>query len=143
MSLAPSLLQGLAGGLMIGAAASVMLLGAGRIAGVSGLFARALHLTKSCGPDGLAVGFVLGLPLGALLIQFALGPVATRFPPLALLLIGGLLVGYGVRLGSGCTSGHGVCGVARLSKRSLAATAAFMTAGVATVAAMNAAGLAW
>ncbi|MBY6241731.1 YeeE/YedE family protein [Methylosinus sp. Sm6] len=143
MSLAQSIVHGLAGGLMIGAAASAVLLGAGRIAGVSGLLARALRLTQGCGPDGLATGFVLGLPLGALLMQLALGPVETRFPPLALLLIGGVLVGYGSRLGSGCTSGHGVCGLSRLSKRSVVATAVFMSAGVATVAAMNAAGLAW
>ncbi|ATQ68300.1 MULTISPECIES: YeeE/YedE family protein [Methylosinus] len=143
MSLAQSIVQGLAGGLMIGAAAAVVLLGAGRVAGVSGLLARALHMTKACGPDGLAAGFVIGLPLGALLIALACGPVETRFPSLTMLLIGGILVGYGSRLGSGCTSGHGVCGMSRLSKRSLVATAVFMTAGFATVAAMNAAGLAW
>jgi uncharacterized membrane protein YedE/YeeE len=143
MALADQIAQGLAGGLMIGAAAALVLLGAGRIAGVSGLFARALRLTKACGPDGLAVGFVIGLPLGALLVGSALGPVETRFPPLAMLLIGGLLVGYGTRLGSGCTSGHGVCGLSRLSKRSLVATSVFMLVGVLTVAAVNAAGLSW
>ncbi|WP_166144730.1 YeeE/YedE family protein [Methylosinus sp. RM1] len=143
MTLFSSMTQGLAGGLMIGASASIMLLAAGRIAGVSGLFARTLGLTKACGPDGLAAGFVVGLPLGAGALVLLTGPIEMRFPPLAMLLIGGLLVGYGARLGSGCTSGHGVCGLSRLSKRSLVATGVFMSVAAATVAAMNAAGLAW
>jgi hypothetical protein len=143
MTLAQSMSQGLAGGLMIGVASAIMLLGAGRIAGVSGLFARLLRLSQSCGPEGLADAFILGLPLGALLVRVVIGPVETHFPSIAFLVLGGLLVGFGTRLGSGCTSGHGVCGMSRLSKRSLVATAVFMTAGIATVAAINAAGLAW
>ena len=106
-----------------------MLLGAGRIAGVSGLFARAA--ASDAEPAGRMVSptrFILGLPLGALLVRVAVGPVETHFPSIALLLLGGLLVGFGTRLGSGCTSGHGVCGMSRLSKRSLVATAVFMTA---------------
>lgn len=129
---------------MIGLAAAIMLLGAGRIAGVSGLAARAAGIASAGAPRAVALAFVAGLPLGAFFLATQLGPVTTRFPnsPL-LLLVGGLLVGFGTRLGSGCTSGHGVCGVSRLSPRSLAATAVFMGMGVVSVAVMNALGLAW
>src|SRR3546814_17988741 len=95
-------LAGLIGGLMIGLAAAVMLLGLGRIAGVSGLAARAAGLTDSGAPWGIAAAFVVGLPLGAGIVALVGGPVETRFAPsLALLLIGGLIVGFGTRLGSG------------------------------------------
>ena len=137
-------IQGLLGGLMIGIAAAMMLLGNGRIAGVSGLAARATNLAVSGAPRMVAFAFVIGLPLGAFLVSIITGHVATRFPasPLVLLL-GGLLVGFGTRLGSGCTSGHGVCGVSRLSRRSLAATAIFMVTGAAAVAAMHWLGVVW
>ncbi|MFN3590606.1 MAG: YeeE/YedE family protein [Thermaurantiacus sp.] len=136
-------IEGFLGGLLIGLAAALMLLGVGRIAGVSGLAARAIGL--SGGADRLTpLMFVAGLPLGALMVALLTGGVETRYPPsLALLVVGGLLVGFGTRLGSGCTSGHGVCGLSRLSRRSLAATATFMGTGFATVALMNAAGLGW
>lgn len=133
--------QGLIGGLMIGTAAAIMLLGLGRIAGVSGLAARAAGISREGAPWPLAAAFVIGLPLGAAVIAAGLGPVETRFPTsLGTIVLGGLLVGFGTRLGSGCTSGHGVCGMSRFSPRSLIATASFMTAGIATVAAMNALG---
>jgi len=120
---------------MIGLAAAIMLLGLGRIAGVSGLAARAIGLAPSGPSRKIALAFVLGLPLGAAFITWLSGDVAVHFPEgLAPLLIGGLLVGYGTRLGLGCTSGHGVCGLSRLSLRSLVATALFMTSGFATVA---------
>ena len=135
-------LQGFTGGLLIGLAAVIMLLGLGRIAGVSGLSARAAGIADSGAPRGIAVAFVLGLPLGAFLLNQLAGPVAARFPAsIWPLLIGGLLVGFGTRLGSGCTSGHGVCGVSRLSARSIAATAVFMAAGFATVGLLRAGGL--
>lgn len=134
--------QGLIGGLMIGIASAIMLLGLGRIAGVSGLAARATAIAADGAPRPLSVAFVIGLPVGAALIASALGPVAAHFDQgVIALVIGGLLVGFGTRLGSGCTSGHGVCGVSRLSPRSLIATATFMAAGFATVAILNAAGL--
>lgn len=95
-------------------------------------------------PRIVAAAFVIGLPLGALLIVAIVGSVETRFPSSMLtLLVGGFVVGVGTRMGSGCTSGHGVCGVSRLSPRSLVATATFMLAGIATVTAMNAFGVAW
>ena len=135
-------LQGLIGGLMIGMASAIMLLGLGRIAGVSGLAARATGITVDGAPRPLSIAFVVGLPLGALLVALILGPVEARFEQgVVALIIGGLLVGFGTRLGSGCTSGHGVCGMSRLSARSLVATATFMLTGFATVAAMNAMGL--
>ena len=135
-------LHGLAGGLMIGLSAAIMLLVLGRIAGVSGLAARAVGLSASGAPRGIAIAFIIGLPLGALLVSIVAGPVVTRFPAsIWPLLIGGLLVGYGTRLGSGCTSGHGVCGMSRLSPRSLAATALFMASGFVTVALLRARGL--
>ena len=135
-------LQGLIGGLMIGVASAIMLLGLGRIAGVSGLAARAAGVTGEGAPRPLSIAFVIGLPLGAALTALLSGPVETRFHQgFVTLIIGGLLVGFGTRLGSGCTSGHGVCGVSRLSPRSLIATATFMLAGFATVVFMNATGL--
>lgn len=134
--------QGLIGGLMIGTASAIMLLGLGRIAGVSGLAARAVGITVDGAPRALAIAFVIGLPLGAALVALVVGPVEARFEQGVLaLVLGGLLVGFGTRLGSGCTSGHGVCGMSRLSARSLVATAAFTLTGFATVAAMNAMGL--
>ena len=134
--------QGLVGGVMIGLAAAIMLLGLGRIAGVSGLAARATGLSADGAPRPVALAFIVGLPAGAALVALLSGPVVVRFEQgLAVLVIGGLLVGFGTRLGSGCTSGHGVCGMSRLSARSLVATAVFMVAGFVTVAAMNAVGL--
>jgi hypothetical protein len=133
--------QGLIGGLMIGTASAIMLLGLGRIAGVSGLAARATGITVDGAPRLLSIAFVLGLPLGAALVALLLGRVEARFEQGGFaLIIGGLLVGFGTRLGSGCTSGHGVCGMSRLSARSLVATATFIVTGFTTVAAMNAMG---
>lgn len=134
--------EGFVGGLMIGLAAAIMLLGLGRIAGVSGLAARAIGLADTGAPRIVAAAFILGLPLGALIVSLLTGGVVTHFPDSPLpLIIGGLLVGLGTRLGSGCTSGHGVCGMSRLSRRSIVATAVFMGAGFATVAAMRAGGV--
>ena len=137
-------IEGFIGGLMIGIAAAVMLLGAGRIAGVSGMAARAVGMSSSGAPRSLAIAFVVGLPIGAITVSTFVGPVLTRFPnsPI-ILIIGGLAVGFGTRLGSGCTSGHGVCGLSRLSRRSIAATAVFMATGVATVAVLNFLGSKW
>ena len=127
-------LSALVGGLMIGASAAILWLVLGRIAGISGILGRALR-----GAAGVERAwrllFLVGLPLGAGLAVW-LGWAATPGAPpmqLGLAVIGGLLVGFGTRLGSGCTSGHGICGLARLSPRSLAATAAFMAAGMASV----------
>jgi uncharacterized membrane protein YedE/YeeE len=134
-------LAGLTGGVLIGLAAAVMLLGAGRIAGVSGIAARAFGLAEGSQPRIGAWAFVIGLPLGALLVTSQTAAAAPAFAGTVPLVIAGLIVGIGTRLGSGCTSGHGVCGMSRLSQRSLVAVATFMATGFATVAAMNALGI--
>ena len=142
-ALAPMPLQGFLGGLMIGLAAVIMLLGNGRIAGVSGMAARGLGFSGGA-PWVLAAAFLVGLPLGAAMVEWLSGGVITRFPTSPIfLIVGGLIVGFGTRLGSGCTSGHGVCGVSRLSPRSMVATACFMAAGVVTVALLRMAGATW
>lgn len=129
-----SVLSAVIGGLLIGSAAGLLLLLSGRIAGVSGLAAAALRIADRGPPWGQAAAFTIGLPLGAAAVALALGrPALAITSSLPLLIGGGLLVGFGTRLGNGCTSGHGVCGLARLSPRSLAATATFIAAGVATV----------
>lgn len=135
-------LAGLAGGVLIGTAAALMLLGAGRIAGVSGIAARAFAIGEGAMARSAAWAFLIGLPLGALIITMATGAATPAFASPVLLAAAGLIVGIGTRLGSGCTSGHGVCGMSRWSQRSLAATATFMATGFATVAAMNALGIA-
>lgn len=134
-------LTGFLGGLMIGVAGAIMLLGLGRIAGVSGMAATSIGVGEQGSDRKLALAFTVGLPFGAALISLT-GPMRIVFPDsIALLIAGGLLVGFGTRLGSGCTSGHGVCGLSRLSPRSLVATGLFMAAGFATVAIMRAAGM--
>lgn len=131
-------LLALLGGLMIGFASALMLLGLGRIAGVSGLAARAAGLGGADAPPALAWAFVLGLPLGAFVMARALGGITLQVTAgTGALVLAGLLVGYGTRLGSGCTSGHGVCGVSRLSRRSVTATMIFMASGIITVAVMR------
>ncbi len=134
-------LQGLIGGLLIGLAAAIMLLGLGRIAGVSGMTARATGIGGGATPRLVAASFVIGLPLGAGIAAQWIGPLHIDFPAWPALILGGLLVGFGTRMGSGCTSGHGVCGISRLSRRSIVATMLFMASGFATVAVMRAIGL--
>jgi len=133
-------LAGLAGGVLIGLAAAIMLLGAGRIAGVSGIAARAVGLSESSLPRISAWAFVTGLPIGAFIVLLAMGGLPANFASPVLLIIAGLIVGIGTRLGSGCTSGHGVCGMSRFSQRSIIATLTFMVTGFVTVALMNAMG---
>ena len=123
-----------AGGLLIGSAAALFLLLTGRIAGVSGMTAVATRIGSSGTPWSQATAFVIGLPLGAALIAlFVRAPEVSVTSSVPLLIAAGLLVGFGTRLGNGCTSGHGVCGMARLSPRSIAATVIFMASAAATV----------
>ena len=122
----------LAGGLLIGLAASSLLLFNGRIAGVSGILGGLLR--PAPGASGWRLAFLAGLALAPLLYSLAAPPPTARVDAGWLaLLVSGLLVGIGTRYGGGCTSGHGVCGMARRSPRSLAATVAFMGAGFAVV----------
>ena len=123
----------LAGGALIGLSAALLLVLSGRIAGISGLVARAIGIADSGPTKGQAIAFILALPLGAWVVgMFVRRPEVMVTASIPLLIAAGLLVGFGTRLGSGCTSGHGVCGLARVSPRSVAATAAFMFAGFAT-----------
>ena len=126
-------LHGLAGGVLIGLAAAMMLLGAGRIAGVSGIAARAARLADGNMPMTSAWGFLVGLPLGAVAIALATDWRPAEYASWPVMIVAGLIVGVGTRMGSGCTSGHGVCGVSRVSQRSMVATATFMATGIATV----------
>lgn len=126
-------LQGLVGGLLIGLAAALMLLGAGRIAGVSGILARGAGIAEGDMAKTSAWSFLVGLPLGALVVRLTTDWEPATFASWPVLVLAGLLVGFGTRMGSGCTSGHGVCGVSRLSQRSIVATTVFMAAGVLTV----------
>lgn len=137
-------LEGLVGGIMIGIAAAIMLLGLGRIAGVSGLAARSIGLSDAGPPRIVAAVFIAGLILGALAFQGAFGPIEYSYPPsMGWLVAGGLITGFGTRLGSGCTSGHGVCGMSRLSRRSIVAVMTFIGSGMVTVAIVNFAGGGW
>ena len=132
---------GLLGGILIGLAAALMLLGAGRIAGVSGIAARALGLGSGSMGRDTALAFIIGLPLGAALLALFVAKDAPSFFEWPYLIVAGLVVGFGTRLGNGCTSGHGVCGVSRLSARSIVATLTFMATGIVTVLVMNMMGL--
>jgi len=122
----------LAGGILIGLAAGLFVLANGRIAGISGLLGSLLEPRASGRLDSLL--FVLGLLLAPWLWQtLAALPAMELRSGVPALLLAGLLVGFGARLGAGCTSGHGVCGLSRLSPRSLVATLCFMASGFATV----------
>jgi uncharacterized membrane protein YedE/YeeE len=121
-----------AGGVLIGLAAAIFILVNGRIAGISGIIGGLLRPIKS--DLGWRVAFIAGLFLAPLFYSafFAL-PALQIDASTGILIIAGVLVGVGTRYGSGCTSGHGVCGISRLSPRSIAATAIFMTIGFITV----------
>lgn len=124
--------ESLAGGILIGLATALLLVANGRVAGISGILGGLLRPAR--GDIAWRLCFVLGLFLAPIvwLTMRAMPPAQIDHSP-AMLAIGGLLVGIGTRFGSGCTSGHGVCGIARLSPRSLLATACFMAAGFITV----------
>jgi uncharacterized membrane protein YedE/YeeE len=122
----------LAGGIMIGAAAAMLALLNGRIAGVAGIIGGLLR--PAAGDMAWRFAFIIGLIVAPAAYQLLTEPVPpTIEASYPVLLAAGLLVGAGTRYGSGCTSGHGVCGLSRLSPRSLAATLTFMAAGFATV----------
>lgn len=125
----------LAGGLILGLGAALLFVYNGRIAGISGIVGGLIK--PELGEVGWRALFVAGLLAGGLL-SYALMPErfdASGAPSLPVIAVAGLLVGVGTRMGSGCTSGHGVCGTSRLSARSIAATATFMLTGFLTVGA--------
>lgn len=123
----------LLGGALIGLSAALLWIANGRIAGISGIVGGVLAPAR--GDVAWRATFLAGLFAAPLLYRAAGGalPDLTTPPPLIVVIAAGLLVGFGTRLGSGCTSGHGVCGIARLSPRSLAATGVFLIAAAVTV----------
>lgn len=126
----------LAGGVAIGIAAAMLLLLNGRVAGISGIVGGLLW--PSPGDMAWRYAFIAGLLFAPVAVRLVAAlPAPTIEASFPVLLLAGLLVGAGTRYGSGCTSGHGVCGLSRLSPRSLAATGAFMLAGFATVFAVR------
>jgi len=122
------------GGVLIGVSAVMLMASHGRIAGISGLFSGAVF--GEPGDRSWRVFFLAGLLVGPLIYTLVVGarPTFEMGAGWPVMIAGGLLVGFGTRLGSGCTSGHGVCGVSRLSPRSVLATGAFMASGIVTVA---------
>jgi len=133
-------LSPLIGGALIGLSAAMLLLLNGRIAGVSGIVAS---LFRGGSVPMANLAFVAGLTLGPTAYRLWTGewPLVQPQGPLLLFAVAGLLVGFGTRMGSGCTSGHGVAGLARLSARSIAAVLVFLAAAVTTVALMRWGGL--
>ena len=127
----------LAGGALIGLAASVLLIASGRVAGISGVVGGLL--TPKAGDRAWRVLFLIGL-MGAGLALAAFMPGAMTATPRSLgwVALAGVLVGVGTRLGNGCTSGHGVCGISRLAPRSLVATLTFMVTGVVAASLLGA-----
>jgi uncharacterized protein len=122
----------LAGGALIGLAASLLLVAAGRIAGISGITGGLLFPAR--GDVRWRTLFLLGLvAAGIFAVLLAPGSIGTSPRSLPVLAVAGLLVGIGTRLGNGCTSGHGVCGISRLAPRSISATVVFMAAGMLSV----------
>jgi len=127
------LITAFAGGLVIGLAAAILLWSIGRIAGISGIFFEAF---RAPGFERVwRVAFVLGLILGPwIVLQMGMHEApAKNDASWPVLVVAGLLVGFGTRLGAGCTSGHGICGIARFSTRSIVATLLFMSIGFVTV----------
>jgi len=126
-------LNAVLGGLLIGVAATLMLWTSGRIAGISGILTGVLLPNKADTPWKaiFLAGLLLG-PIGVILVSGRELEITVQATPL-LSIIAGLLVGFGTRLGSGCTSGHGICGIARFSRRSFLATAVFMGCAIVTV----------
>lgn len=132
-------LRALAGGALIGGAASLLLLAHGRIAGISGILGALLRRDT---PDrDWRIAFLVGLVVAGVVAAVAF-PSAVGGAPVAtpLVVAAGLLVGFGTRMGNGCTSGHGVCGISRLSRRSITATVVFMATAAATVLVVRALG---
>lgn len=126
-----SILNPLVGGLFIGFSAAFYLITTGKIMGVSGILGQAMFTKKRFLPIVFLIGLIIGGSAYGVLTHQTVPFPEVRSP--LLLIISGLLVGYGTRLGSGCTSGHGVCGLARLSPRSIVATGIFMVVAILTV----------
>ena len=130
----PNVAGGVIGGALIGISSVLMLLLLGRITGIAGILTGVITWNKA---DGLPwrAAFVIGLVLGAVLYQIFVGPLPMDMQAgTPVLIIAGLLVGMGTRLGSGCTSGHGVCGISRFAPRGIVSTLIYLAAGAVTMA---------
>lgn len=130
----PNLIGGLIGGVLIGCAADLLLLVNGRIAGISGILGGLVSRSSTWAERSWRLAFIAGLIAGAGLYAALSNGLSVQLQSShGMLVVAGLLVGFGTCLGSGCTSGHGVCGLARRSRRSLAATLVFMVVAALTV----------
>lgn len=125
----------LVGGLLIGITTVIYLLSLGKVIGISGILSQLLFSNERFLPFLFIAGLIIGGSAYGVFTEQTVAFPETRSP--LILIISGLLVGYGTRLGSGCTSGHGVCGISRLSPRSVVATLVFMTAAIITVSILN------
>jgi uncharacterized membrane protein YedE/YeeE len=123
----------LIGGVLIGMSSIILMLTNGRIAGISGLLGK-LFSNESSTDFSLVLWFILGLAIGPLFVSFFFGTIQSDMVASNVgLIVSGILVGFGTTIGNGCTSGHGVCGLSRFSKRSLFATCTFVFFGGVTV----------
>lgn len=130
-----SLFNPLIGGLLIGLTATIYLLSMGKVIGISGILSQLLFNKGRLLPFLFIAGLIIGGSAYGTLTEQTVAFPETRSP--WLIILSGLLVGYGTRLGGGCTSGHGVCGISRLSPRSIVATLTFMAAAIITVSILN------
>ena len=130
-----TLFNPLIGGLLIGLAATIYLLSVGKVVGISGILSQLLYSKGRLFPFLFIAGLLIGGSAYGIITDQTIALPETRSP--LLLIISGLLVGYGTRLGGGCTSGHGVCGISRFSARSIVATLTFMIVAIITVAITN------
>jgi uncharacterized membrane protein YedE/YeeE len=133
-----SALLALAGGALIGLAASLLLIAVGRVAGISGILAGALLPGEDLGARSVRRAFLVGLIAAGVLIALVAPDLLGAAAPLTagavtMALVGGIVVGVGTRIGGGCTSGHGVCGISRGSRRSIVAVAVFIGTAMLTV----------
>ena len=138
-----ALVSAVLGGVLIGLAATFYWAANWRIAGVSGIVRAALVGDDEDGARREPLAFVLGLISAGMIASLFRAPPAVVGQPLAVALLGGLLVGFGTRVGGGCTSGHGVCGISRVRPRSIVATLTFVALGALTVALVARAAPSW
>lgn len=135
-------IQSLVGGFIIGLGTSLFLLGIGRVFGISGIVSGLLNSHEKWSQKYLRIQVILGLMFGASFTHWIFNTnEVTNFRSYPYLIVGPMIMGFGTLYGSGCTSGHGVCGISRFSKRSIIATMTFIFTGAATVLLMRLLGL--
>ena len=135
----PDFINATIGGVMIACSVIIMMSMLGKVTGISGIVWQTLNIDKYEANKLWRPAFILGLVAGPVLVHFLLGrefPIA-KSNNVWLIILSGVLVGFGTKLGAGCTSGHGICGIGRFSVRSMVATVIFMFTGILTVAVVN------